>query len=65
MIGDQVKGGMYSEYPSLDPGKLLEDDLAFTMDFRGIYSEILEGWMNLEASSIVGGTFEQPNILAI
>ena len=59
IIGDQVKGGLYGEYPSLDTAKLDDGDLMHNNDFRGVYSTILEKWMGLDAKSIVGGEFEQ------
>jgi len=63
VIGDAVKGGLYSEYPSLEAGKLLEGDLHFNYDFRGLYATLLERWMHLDSKPIVGGTFEQLNFL--
>jgi uncharacterized protein (DUF1501 family) len=59
IIGDQVKGGLYGEYPSLDADKLDDGDLQFNTDFRSVYSTILEKWMGLDAKPIVGGEFEQ------
>ena len=59
VIGDRVKGGMYSEYPSLKPEDLQEGDLVPNYDFRGFYSTILEKWLGLDPVSIVGGQFEQ------
>jgi uncharacterized protein (DUF1501 family) len=60
IIGDPVKGGLYSEYPSLDSDKWAKgEDLEHTIDFRGIYGTMLEQWMGLEAASIVGGNYEQ------
>jgi len=60
IIGDRVKGGLYSEYPSLEPGRWLNgEDLAHTIDFRGIYGTLLEQWMGVDAKPIVGGTYEQ------
>lgn len=60
LIGSKVNGGLYGQYPSLKPGDLSEgEDLAHTYDFRGLYGTILEQWMDLEASPIVGGNFEQ------
>ena len=62
IIGDGVKGGLYSEYPPLDPGKWLNgEDLAHTIDFRGVYGTVLEQWLGLDPSPIVGGSFEQIN----
>ena len=60
LIGDPVKGGLYSEYPSLDPSTWANgEDLEHTIDFRGIYGTILEQWMDIEPTEIVGGRFEQ------
>ena len=59
VIGQNVKGGLYGEYPSLDADKLDEGDLQFNNDFRGLYSTILEKWMGLDAKPIVNGEFEQ------
>ena len=59
VVGDAVKGGLYGEYPSLEDNKLVEGDLAFNNDFRGLYSTLLEKWMGLDAKPIVNGSFEQ------
>ena len=59
IIGEQVKGGLYGEYPSLDADKLDDGDLQFNTDFRSVYTTILEKWMGLDAKPIVGGEFEQ------
>ena len=59
VVGDAVKGGLYGEYPSLDADKLLEGDLHFNNDFRGLYAALLEKWMGMDSKPIVGGTFEQ------
>jgi uncharacterized protein (DUF1501 family) len=63
VIGDAVKGGLYGEYPSLEAGKLLEGDLHFNNDFRGLYATLLEKWMKMDSKPIVGGTFEQLDFL--
>lgn len=59
ILGNQIKGGHYNEYPSLDPLKLIEGDLAFNNDFRGLYTDILEDWLEVEARPIVNGVFEK------
>jgi len=59
VIGDPVKGGMYSEYPSLEEGDLLEGDLHFNIDYRGVYGTIVEDWLGLDPVPVVGGSFEQ------
>ena len=59
VLGNQVKGGHYNEYPSLDPMKLVEGDLAFNNDFRGLYTDILEDWLDVDARPIVNGVYEK------
>jgi uncharacterized protein (DUF1501 family) len=60
VLGEHVKGGLYSEYPSLAPDDWLNgEDLRHTVDFRTVYSTMLEQWMGLEARPIVGGAYEQ------
>jgi uncharacterized protein (DUF1501 family) len=63
LIGDAVKGGLYGEYPSLAPEKLLEGDLHYNNDFRGIYATLMEKWLGLDSKPIVGGSFEQLSFL--
>ena len=63
VIGDGVKGGLYGEYPSLEPEKLLEGDLHYNNDFRGLYATLLEKWLGLDSKPIVGGSFEQMDFL--
>ena len=63
VIGDPVRGGHYSEYPSLKPEELQTGDLAPNFDFRGFYSTLLEDWLGLDAAPIVGGRFEKLDYL--
>ena len=64
IIGDEVNGGLYGEYPSL---KLedLEDggDLLHNVDFRSVYATIIDKWLGLDSKPIVGGTFEHLGFL--
>ena len=59
VIGDAVKGGQYSEYPSLESNQLEQGDVVPNHDFRSIYSVLLEDWMGLAAKPIVEGSFEK------
>ena len=59
-VGEHVKGGVYGMYPSLEPSKQEEGgNLAFNLDYRSVYSTILEDWFALEAEPIVNGNFER------
>ena len=60
VIGEQVKGGLYGEYPSLEPDKLEDGgNLQHSLDFRSTYTTLLENWMGVDAKPIVGGSFEK------
>ena len=64
VIGDEVKGGLYGEYPSLKEGDLEDGgDLLHTVDFRSVYSTMLDKWIGLDPAPIVGGAFEQMDFL--
>ncbi len=63
VIGDHVKGGLYGEYPSLKPEDLEDGNLRYKVDFRSVYTEMLEGWLGLDAKPIVGGTYEKLGFL--
>ena len=62
-MGESVSGGQYSEYPSTKPEDLQQGDLVPNLDFRGLYTTILEDWLGLDAVPIVEGTFERPKFL--
>ena len=60
LFGNNVIGGLYSEYPSLHPAEWEHgEDLKHTIDFRGIYSTLLEQILEVEARPIVKGEYEQ------
>ncbi len=64
IIGDHVKGGLYGEYPSLKQEDLEDGgDLLHNVDFRSVYSTILEQWLGLDSKPLVGGSFEQLGFL--
>ncbi|MCH8869095.1 MAG: DUF1501 domain-containing protein [Chloroflexi bacterium] len=64
VIGGDVKGGLYGDFPSLEEDMQLEGDMHFTNDFRGTYSTILERWMGLDPVTITGGNYEQFDFVA-
>ena len=63
VIGESVKGGQHGEYPSRRAEDLQQGDLVPTLDFRGLYSTMLEDWLGLDATPIVKGSFEKPIFL--
>jgi uncharacterized protein (DUF1501 family) len=63
-IGEHVKGGIYGEYPSLEPGQQEEGgNLKHNMDFRSVYTTILEDWMGVDPVSVIGGNFQKVKFL--
>ena len=65
VVGEHVKGGIYGQYPSLEPSQLEEGgNLKFNLDFRSVYSTMLEEWFGLEANPIVNGNFERTKFFA-
>ena len=62
-IGPNVKGGEYGNYPSMNESKLDQGDLVPEIDFRSVYSTLIEDWMNLDPLPIVGGQFEKPDFI--
>ena len=64
VMGSNVKGGLYGEYPSLEPIDQVEGDMAYNNDFRGLYSTLLDGWMGVDPHPILGGTYEQFDMIA-
>ncbi len=59
VLGDHVKGGLYGEYPSLEPNQLEDGgNLQWQVDFRSAYTTLLDRWMGLDAKAIVGGNYE-------
>jgi len=64
MFGDGVKGGQYSEFPSLEEKNLEQGDVIPNYDYRGLYTSILEDWLDLDAKPIVEGIYEKLSILS-
>jgi uncharacterized protein (DUF1501 family) len=57
LIGPSVKGGLYGEYPDLDPSAQLEGDIHYNTDFRELYTTILDDFMDIDPSVILNEKF--------
>jgi hypothetical protein len=55
VMGGGVAGGLHGTYPSLTD--LTNGDLRMQVDFRRVYASVLENWLNVPSSGILGGTF--------
>ncbi len=63
-VGENVKGGIYGEYPSLEPSQQEEGgNLKYNTDFRQIYTTIVEDVFGLNPSPIVNGSFDKVEFL--
>ena len=57
LIGDPVRGGVYGETPSvskLDTG----GNLAYSVDYRAVYQEILSSHLGVDGKAILGQSFD-------
>jgi len=58
LIGDPVKGGLYGQGPSLS--KLdTSQNVAYTVDFRSVYQEILTSHLGVDGQDVLGQSFER------
>jgi uncharacterized protein (DUF1501 family) len=58
LIGDPVKGGLYGETPDLAKLDRL-GNLAYAVDFRAVYQEILDSHLGVDGPAILGERFER------
>ena len=62
-MGGAVRGGIYGTAASLDPNPAnptLENnggDIRHETDFRGVYAQVLDGWLGANSTAILGGDF--------
>lgn len=57
IIGNPVKGGIYGNHPNLTSLDRA-GNVTFDIDFRSVYGTILDGWLNVSSSQVLGATFE-------
>jgi uncharacterized protein (DUF1501 family) len=60
-IGEKVKPGLLGTHPSLTD--LDDGDLRFNVDFRSVYTAVLEDWMGAPADKILGKQFKKAKII--
>jgi uncharacterized protein (DUF1501 family) len=56
VIGNPVKGGLYGTPPSLT-NLVLGDNLESTTDFRRVYATLIEEWLGVDATKVLGQKF--------
>ncbi len=63
LLGNSVKGGLYGEYPNLEPSAQLEGDIHYNMDFRTLYSTILEDVLDVDSENILDEKFTKVSVI--
>jgi uncharacterized protein (DUF1501 family) len=63
IAGGRVKPGIHGTFPGLAPEKLSRGDVAFTTDFRRVYSTLLRDWLGADDAKILGRQFEPMELL--
>jgi uncharacterized protein (DUF1501 family) len=59
VIGDKLKSGLLSRYPSLAPSDLYQGDLQYTIDFRSVYATVLERWLKTKSEAVLGRKYPE------
>jgi uncharacterized protein (DUF1501 family) len=58
IAGAKAKAGLLGAFPSLDPKDLVNGDPRYTVDFRSVYSGILQDWLRTNPAPVLGRPFE-------
>jgi uncharacterized protein (DUF1501 family) len=61
VMGGGVKPGLFGKYPSLSA--LNAGDLAYNVDFRGVYATILDRWLRAPSKEVLGRQFPLMNLV--
>jgi len=57
LAGATVQAGLLGTPPSLAPADLFNGDLRHTTDFRSVYASLLEQWLRVDSTQILGRRF--------
>jgi uncharacterized protein (DUF1501 family) len=65
LLGSRVRGKMIGEFPGVTGGLDELGNLRATADFRGIYSALLEQWLDTDANGLIpnASSFARPALL--
>ena len=63
VIGNNLKGGMYGDYPSLT-NLDNNQDLIHTIDFRQVYATVLEDWLQVESTDVLEESYNKLDFFA-
>jgi uncharacterized protein (DUF1501 family) len=62
VIGEKVKGGVMGEHPSL--ADLGNGDLKYKIDFRTVYTSMIEQWLGGKSDRVFNQKFTSASIFA-
>jgi uncharacterized protein (DUF1501 family) len=63
-LGGAVKGGLYGQPPDLS--RLAGNgSVRWSIDFRSVYATLLEGWLGVDSTAILGGRFDLLPIVTV
>jgi uncharacterized protein (DUF1501 family) len=63
LAGPSVKGGLVGETPSLIDLDPKDGDLRRSLDFRQVWSTVLDDWLGLNSREVLGGKFEHVPVI--
>jgi uncharacterized protein (DUF1501 family) len=65
LIGTKTKGKMVGEFPGLGSGLDADGNVKATADFRGVYSALLEQWLDADAAALIPSakSFARPSLI--
>ena len=61
LIGGRVNGGLYGTYPSLS-NLDSNGDLQYTVDFRQVYTSVLQDWLGADPTQVLSSQFQKLNM---
>jgi uncharacterized protein (DUF1501 family) len=61
LLGDGVEPGVHGPQPDL--ANLVDGDPQFAIDFRSVYSTILENWLGIRGELVLGRKFDSTKVL--
>jgi uncharacterized protein (DUF1501 family) len=56
IVGSNVKGGMYGQFPSLQQPH--QGDLGYTVDYRSVYATVVQHVLQVNPKDVLGASFE-------
>ena len=63
VIGNNLNGGIYGDYPSLT-NLDSNQDLIHTVDFRQVYATVLEDWLQVDSTDILDQSYNKLDLFA-